>query len=192
MPSVFTPLLAEGREAQLDLGLHGYAPCRITGFAGPDIFLQVDDRFADAGELTAYLLLDDGAGHLQALRGRVHHRGDGTALLHLTDAFSGQRRLFSRAPLVLPAHVRGVQDGAEWDTFTRDISAGGVGLTRQPAWDGDEHLAVTLSLGADVDIEFTGVVLRVGDDAIGLQFRAIDAGTRALLAELALAYHRQR
>jgi hypothetical protein len=193
MRATFTPLLAEGRPAQLDLGLHGCSPCHITGFAGPEIYLHVEGH-AFEGELPAYLLLDGGADHMQALRGRARRSGDdGSAVLHLTDAFSGQRRLFSRAPLVLPAHVTTLGgSGGVWDTFTRDVSAGGVGLTRQAAWDGEEHCAVTLSFGADVSIDFEGRILRVSDDNLGVGFTRIAAGSRALLAELALAFHRLR
>jgi hypothetical protein len=193
MPATFTPLLAEGRHAQLDLGLHGCSTCRITGFAGPEIYLHLDGHTFE-GELPAYLLLDDGGEQMQALRGRARRSGDdGTAVLHLTDAFSGQRRLFSRAPLVLPAHVRPLGGGGEvWDTFTRDISAGGVGLGLRTSWDGNELVGVTISLGADVDIDFEGRVLRVGPDSLGVGFTRVDAGARALLGELALAFHRLR
>jgi hypothetical protein len=192
MHTTFTPLLAEGRHAQLDLGLHGCVSCRITGFAGPEIYLHLDGH-AFEGEVPAYLLLDAGDDHMQAVRGRARRLGDdGTAVLRLTDAFSGQRRLFSRAPLVLPAHVRAVGEGAVWDTFTRDIGAGGVGLAVQPGWDGSEHIAVRLALGADVTIDFDGRVLRAGDDSLGVGFTRIDPDARVLLGELTLAFHRSR
>jgi hypothetical protein len=190
MHTTFTPLLAEGRHAQLDLGLHGCVSCRITGFAGPQIYLHVAGH-AFEGEVPAYLLLDGGGDHMQAVRGRARRLGDdGTAVLHLTDAFSGQRRLFSRAPLVLPAHVRPLGGGEVWDTFTRDISAGGVGLVLQPGWDGNDRIAVTLALGADVSIDFEGRVLRAGPDGLGVGFTRIEPDARVLLGELTLAFHR--
>jgi PilZ domain len=187
--AVFTPLLAEGRCAQLDLGLAGSAPCRITGFAGPQVFLAVEDRlFADGEAHAGYLLLDGGDEHIQALRGKVRRIAPGRAVMQLTDPFSGQRRLFSRAPLVLPAHVGGAS-GGEWDTFTRDVSAGGVRLARQSGWDGGDECTLTLRLGDDLRISVAAEVCRVSEDSLGLRFTRIEPEHRALLAELAVAYH---
>ena len=190
MPSaVFTPLLAEGRVAQLDLGAAGSGSCRIIGFAGPKVFLAVDDRLlSDGAPHAGYLLLDGGDEHIQAVRGIVRRGEAGTAVMELTDAFTGQRRMFSRAPLVLAAHVVGLF-GKEWDTFTRDISAGGMRLARQAGWDGHAQCTVTLRLGDNAQVTAEAEVCRVSGDSLGVRFTRIDPEDRALLAELALAYH---
>jgi hypothetical protein len=190
MPSAtFTPLLSEGRLGQLDLGLNGCAPCRITGFAGRDVFLKVEERlFADGRVLPGYLLLDD-RGTLQAVRGTAEQTGPGGAVLHLSDGVAGQRRLFSRAPLVLPAHVRDLDSERRWDTFTRDVSAGGVRIARDPESDDrSRRSAITLSVG-DARFVAEAVTTHVGSDGIGMRFVLIEPEHRALLAELALAYH---
>jgi hypothetical protein len=190
MPVSFTPRLAEGRRAQLDLGPAGARDCRITGFAGAQVFLAVDDAlFADGDAHAGYLLLDGGDEHLQAVRGRVVRGGPGVAVMHLADPFSGQRRTFSRAPLVLPVGVRG-EDGDEWDTVTRDISAGGLALARQPAWHGERRATLTVRVGSEVRFSAEAEVRRVSAASLGMSFTRIADTHRALLAELALAYHR--
>jgi hypothetical protein len=187
---MFTPLLAEGRSAQLDLGVAGSHSCRITGFAGPQVFLDVDDAmFAHGERQSGYLLLNDGD-DLHAVRGEAEHAGPGRAVMRLTDTFRGQRRLFSRAPVVRPVHVRGLGDGgAEWDTFTRDISAGGLSLARQSAWDGAERCALRIRLSAEVHVEVEAEVRRVSADTLGMRFLSIAPEHRALLAELAVAHY---
>ena len=190
MPTAtFTPLLSEGRLGQLDLGLNGCEPCRITGFAGRDVFLKVEDHlFAEGSVLPGYLLLDD-SGTLQAVRGTVERTGADSAVLHLSDGVAGQRRLFSRAPLVLPAHVRDLDSERRWDTFTRDVSAGGVRIARDAAFDDrTQRSAITLTV-ADVRFVAEVVTTHVASDGIGMRFVNIQPEHRALLAELALAYH---
>lgn len=188
----FTPFLSEGRRGQLDLGLHGCSDCRVSGFAGRDVFLDVRRTpLEDEGPVTAYLMLED-AGVMQALRGIVRTGpAPGTAVLHLTDEFVGQRRMFSRAPLALRAKLRGLAEGAqEWDTFTRDLSAGGLRVARRPEWDGAEAVQVTLLPAPDVRLVLEAEVVRVDDDGLGLRFTRIEPAERALLAELTIAYHR--
>jgi hypothetical protein len=190
MPTAtFTPLLAEGRLGQLDLGVKGCEPCRITGFAGRDVFLKVEDRlFSEAGVLPGYLLLDD-RGTLQAVRGTAEHTGPGSAVLRLSDGVAGQRRLFSRAPLVLPAHLRDLDSERHWDTFTRDVSAGGLRIARSAtADDRSQRSAITLTI-ADVRFVAEAVTTHVASDGIGMRFVHIEPEHRALLAELAIAYH---
>jgi hypothetical protein len=188
MAAVFTPLLAEGRPAQLDLGPAGSRPCRILGFAGPQVFLAVDDAlFAEDQVHTGYLLLDSGDEHMQAVRGRVRLTEPGKALMELTDAFAGQRRLFSRAPLVLPVQVEG--SAGEWDTFTRDISAGGMRIARQSGWDGAERCTLRIRVGDELRIPVEAEICRVSEDSLGVRFAQIAPDHRALLAELAIAYH---
>jgi hypothetical protein len=185
----FTPLLSEGRTGHLDLGLNGCEPCRITGFAGPDVFLKIDGRlFSEGRVLPGYLLLDDG-GTLQAVRGAAERTGPGAAVLHLSDSVGGQRRMFSRAPLVLPARVRDLDSERCWDTFTRDISAGGLRIARSSATDDrSARSAITLSI-ADVQVVAEAVTTHVSSDGIGVRFVRIEPDHRAALAELALAYH---
>jgi hypothetical protein len=190
--SAFMPLLAEGTRGQLDLGIHGCSDCRVAGFAGPNVFLEVRDG-VHLGEESqpAYLVLEDGS-QLRAMRGRVE-RGDlpGTAVLRMTDSFPGQRRLFSRAPLAVRTHVRSLgPGGSEWDTFTGDIGAGGVRLARRPEWDGATGCELTLAPAESVQIVVEAAVVRVEPDALGLRFTRIEPSARALLAELALAFHR--
>jgi hypothetical protein len=188
MSALFSPLLAEGRRAQLDLGVDGCAPCRIAGFAGPDVFLDVDHVIFEAGDqLPAYLLLDDGI-QAHALRGRVSRGEPGQAVLRLTDSFQGQRRLFSRAPFVIRATLR--TEGGEWQTRTRDLSAGGVGVERPQGWDGSTRCEVALLVSEGVEIGVEAEVVRDAGGSLGLRFLSIAPDERALLAQLALAFHR--
>jgi hypothetical protein len=188
--ATFTPLLAEGALARLDLGLAGACDARITGFAGAHVYLAVrDELFAEGRIQPGYLLLDRGGEHLHAVRGEAEHTGPGTAVMQLTDAFSGQRRVFSRAPLVLAATVRS-PSGAEWDTVTRDISAGGVALARRPGWDGAPACTLTLRIGAEIAFSAEAEVRRESELTLGMRFTEIAPEHRAMLAELALAYHR--
>jgi hypothetical protein len=192
MSVTFTPFIAEGRHAQLDLGVHGCSDCRIAGFAGSDVYLDVrDGLLQDARARPAYLLLEDGD-QLRAVRGRVEAgRTSGTAVLRVTDAFSGQRRLFSRAPLAVRTHVRSIATGgSEWDTFTRDISAGGVALARRPEWDGAMTCELTLAPAEGVGVVVQADVVRIEEHALGLRFTGIEPSDRVLMAELALAFHR--
>jgi hypothetical protein len=191
MSTTSTPLLEEGRHAQLDLGVHGCSDCRIAGFAGADVFLDIGGRILPAGMTPAYLLLEHDDS-LRAVRGRVHSDGTGgPAVLRVTDAFPGQRRLFSRAPLAVRTHVRSLRTGtSEWDTFTRDISAGGVALARRAEWDGAMDCELTLAPAEAVRIVVQAAVVRIEEHALGLRFTEIDAADRALMAELALAFHR--
>jgi hypothetical protein len=182
-------MLTEGSEGMLDLGVGGCAPCRVTGFAGRRVFLQVHTAAATAeGVVSGYLLLED-AGRMQALRGRVESVGDGTAVLLLTDAFDGQRRVFSRAPLVLRARLC-ADEGAGSATFTRDLSAGGVAVDRPDGWDGRRRCAVEIELAPGVTVQAHADVVRDGGAELGLRFTEIGSEARGMLAELALAYHR--
>jgi hypothetical protein len=192
MSTAFTPFIAEGRTAQLDLGVHGCSDCRIAGFAGADVFLDVREGLLPGGEeRPAYLLLEDGD-KLRAMRGRVEAgRTAGTAVLRVTDPFTGQRRLFSRAPLAVRTHVRSlVADATEWDTFTRDVSAGGVSLARRAEWDGAMTCELTLAPAEAVRIVVEAEVVRIEEHALGMRFTAIEPSGRLLMAELALAFHR--
>jgi hypothetical protein len=90
---------------------------------------------------------------------------------------------------VLPVHVR-PDAGAEWDTFTRDISAGGLAIARESAWDGAERCELTVRVGSEVRFTAEATVRRVSQASLGMSFVRIADEHRALLAEPALAYHR--
>jgi hypothetical protein len=189
MSSTTERMLTEGTEGTLDLGIGGSAPCRVTGFAGRRVFLQVHAAATTTeGVAAGYLLLEDG-GRMQALRGRVESVGEGAAVLVLTDAFDGQRRLFSRAPLVLRARLC-ADEGAGLPTFTRDLSAGGVAVDRPDGWDGRVGCAMEIELAPRVTVQAHAHVVRDGGGELGLRFTEIDTEDRGMLAELALAYHR--
>ena len=73
-------------------------------------------------------------GQLQALRGQIGEPAGEEVVLRLIDDIRlGQRRVFSRAPLELPARLRAGDGGPEWSTRTLDISAGGVCVAREGA-----------------------------------------------------------
>ena len=118
MATGFASALSEGQPAQLDLG-EDAVPCLVVGFTGADVVLAPSAELPEdalSPGLTTYLLIDAG-GTLQALKAEVRRAGtDGELVATLLDPFRlGQRRTFSRAPLVLPAHLRplGGQDAAE-------------------------------------------------------------------------------
>src|SRR3954454_989903 len=140
MATGFASALSEGQPAQLDLGDEA-VPCLVVGFTGADVVLapsaELPPDALEQGRLTTYLLIDAG-GTLQALKAEVRPAGtDGELVATLLDPFRlGQRRTFSRAPLVLPSHLRplGDEDTPPKTTFSRDISAGGMRVARQTSY----------------------------------------------------------
>jgi c-di-GMP-binding flagellar brake protein YcgR len=145
--------------------------------------------------LTTYLLIEAG-GSLQALKARIAPGyADGELIATLLDPFRlGQRRSFSRAPLVLPAHVRPAGDSEPpATTFTRDISAGGLRVARQSSYREADLQEVVLGLvQANREIRATAETVRVTAADVSLRFTGIDAEDRLLLAQLTFAYHRRR
>jgi hypothetical protein len=143
----------------------------------------------------AYLLIEAG-GMLHALKAAVRPGyADGELVATLLDPFRlGQRRNFSRAPIVLPAHLRPVgADEKPWTTFTRDVSAGGLRVARQSAYrEAAAHEVVLGLVQADREIRATAVAVRVTDSDVSLSFTDIGAEDRLLLAQLTFAYHRRR
>src|SRR5438046_853312 len=136
MPTHFV----EGALATLDLAWDTEPLlCRVVAFGRDDVLLaphKALDGLQQAalrrGE-DAYLLLDAGS-DLRALRCRpssLTEAGDVVALI--TDGIRlGQRRMFSRADLVLPTSVTPLGGAGEpLMTFTRNVGAGGVRLARQ-------------------------------------------------------------
>ena len=185
------PRLVEGQPARLDIGES--LPCRVIGFSGPDVVLALGHQpeTPPAPGDPAYLLIESG-GRIQAVRGHIGIPAGDEIILRLSDDIRlGQRRIFSRAPLALPARVRSRHGGDEWSTVTRDVSAGGVCVAREGADPGDGSLEVRIQV-ADHEVVAEAVAVRVTGDDLGLRFEAIERDDRMLLASLALAYHRRR
>lgn len=196
MATGFASALSEGQPAQLDLGEEA-VPCLVVGFQGSDVMLAPGSALPEdaIGPRTiAYLLIEAG-GMLHALKAHIREGyTDGELVATLLDPFRlGQRRNFSRAPIVLPAHLRPAGDeDTPWTTFTRDVSAGGVRVARQSGYRGGGHHEVVLGLvQADREISATATEVRVTDADLSLSFVEIAAEDRLLLAQLTFAYHRR-
>jgi hypothetical protein len=197
MATGFASALTEGQPAQLDLGEEA-VPCLVVGFSGADVVLAPSGEIppeAIAPGTSSYLLIDAG-GSLQALKAQVRPGlAEGELVATLLDPFRlGQRRNFSRAPLVMPAHLRPLgEEDSPATTFTRDISAGGLRVARQSSYREAEHHEVVLGLvGADREIRTTATPVRVTDADVSLSFTQIEAADRLLLGQLTFAYHRRR
>lgn len=195
MATGFASALSEGQPAQLDLGEEA-VPCLVVGFSGPDVVLapggQIPEEAIDPGNVS-FLLIEAG-GTLHALKAQVREGfSDGELVATLLDPFRLQRRMFSRAPLVLPAHLRplGSQD-QQVTTFTRDISAGGLRVARQSAYEpADVHEVVLGLVQANREIKATAETVRATDKDVSLRFVAIAPEDRLILAQLTFAYHRR-
>jgi hypothetical protein len=194
----FASALSEGQPAQLDLGEEA-VPCLVVGFTGAHVVLAprgpMPDDVIGATGLIAYLLIEAG-GSLHALKAHIHAGvSDGEVIATLLDPFRlGQRRNFSRAPLVLPAHLRPAGDtDAPATTFTRDISAGGLRVAKQSSYrEAELHDVVIGLVQANREIRATAETVRVTDQDVSLRFTHIEAEDRLLLAQLTFAYHRRR
>jgi PilZ domain len=192
----FGSALSEGQPAQLDLGEEA-VPCLVVGFDGADIVLAFQESpeggLPDNG--ISFLLIE-ADGRLHALKSFVRPgNAPSEYVATLLDPFRlGQRRNFSRAPLVLPAHLRPDGDDAErWATFTRDISAGGLRVARQSSYrEAGIHDVVIGLVQVDREIRAKAAPVRVTDSDLSLSFTAIGAEDRLLLAQLTFAYHRRR
>jgi hypothetical protein len=197
MATGFASALSEGQPAQLDLGDEA-VPCLVVGFTGADVVLAPSEPLPEdalAPGSTSYLLIDAG-GSLQALKAKVRPAGpDGELVATLLDPFRlGQRRTFSRAPLVLPAHLHPVAaDSPPKTTFTRDISAGGLRVARQSSYEpADVHSVVIGLVQAGREIKATAETVRETATDVSLSFVEIEAEDRLILAQLTFAYHRRR
>src|ERR1700754_5098608 len=139
MATGFASALSEGQPAQIDLGEEA-VPCLVVGFTGADVMLApsgpVPEDAIGPGGIIAYLLIEAG-GSLQALNAHIRPGfSDGELIATLLDPFRlGHHRNSSRAPLVLPAHLRpaGSTDDPK-TTFTRDVSAGGLRISKQSSY----------------------------------------------------------
>ena len=196
MATGFGSALSEGQPAQLDLGDEA-VPCLVVGFNGADIVLAFQEMPEDGlPENGISFLLIEAEGRLHALKSYVRPgSGENEYVATLLDPFRlGQRRNFSRAPLVLPAHLRpDGDDGERWTTFTRDISAGGVKVARQSSYrEAGIHDVVIGLVQVDREIKAKAEPVRVTDADVSLSFTEIGAEDRLLLAQLTFAYHRRR
>jgi PilZ domain len=195
MKTGFGSALSEGQLAQLDLGTEA-VPCHVVGFNGADIVLAFDkepDNGLPANGISFLLIEFDG--RLHALKAYVRAgSGEGEYVATLLDRFRlGQRRNFSRAPLVLPVHLRPLGDDEKpWTSFTRDLSAGGLRVARQASYREAEYHEIAIGLvGAGREIRATATPVRVTDTELSLSFTAIEPEDRLLLAQLTFAYHRR-
>jgi hypothetical protein len=197
MATGFASALSEGQPAHLDLGEEA-VPCLVVGFSGADVVLAPGGEVpADAiGPRNVSFLLIEADGNLHALKAHVRPGySAGELVATLLDPFRlGQRRNFSRAPLVLPAHLRPAGDSEPPSTtFTRDISAGGLRVARQSSYrEADLHEIVIGLVQANREIRVTAETVRVTDQDVSLSFTDIEAEDRLLLAQLTFAYHRRR
>jgi hypothetical protein len=192
----FGSALSEGQPAQLDLGEEA-VPCLVVGFNGADIVLAFQEMPEDGlPENGISFLLIEAEGRLHALKSFVRPgSAENEYVATLLDPFRlGQRRNFSRAPLVLPAHLRpDGDDGERWTTFTRDISAGGLRVARQSSYrEAGVHDVVIGLVQVDREIKAKAAPVRVTDADVSLSFTEIGAEDRLLLAQLTFAYHRRR
>jgi hypothetical protein len=196
MATGFASALSEGQPAQLDLGEEA-VPCLVVGFSGAEVVLAPGGEVPEdaIGPATlAYLLIEAG-GTLHALKAHVRAGfGEGELVATLLDPFRlGQRRTFSRAPLVLPAHLRPVGDeNPPVTSFTRDISAGGLRVARQSSYrEADVHEVVLGLVQAGREIKGTAETVRETNKDISLSFVDIQPEDRLILAQLTFAYHRR-
>jgi hypothetical protein len=196
MATGFGSALSEGQPAQLDLGDEA-VPCLVVGFDGADIVLAFKQH--PEGGLPPNgisFLLIEAEGRLHALKAHVRLGSvENEFVATLLDPFRlGQRRNFSRAPLVLPAHVRPYGDDEKpWTTFTRDVSAGGLRVARQSSYrEAALHEVVIGLVQANREIKALATPARVTATDVSLSFTEIDAEDRLLLGQLTFAYHRRR
>jgi hypothetical protein len=196
--SSFASALSEGQLAQLDVGGDEALRCVVAGFTGADVVLAIrgeipEDTPLDA-DSTAFLVLETG-GKLHALKAILRPSdSDGEVMVTLTDPFRlGQRRLFSRAPLVFPAHLRPAgETDKPWTTFTRDISAGGLRVARQSTYrEAAEHEVIIGLVQVNHEISARAEVVRATATDLSLSFTDVAPEDRLLLAQLTFAYHRR-
>jgi PilZ domain len=198
--------LVEGALVSLDVGREAEPLlCRIVAFGGDDVVLHpnakpdVDQQAALVAGVESYLLLDAG-NDLHALRCKPSKPTEaGDVVAEITDRFRlGQRRMFSRADLVLPVTVTpldaaGQPAGEAWKTFTRDVSAGGVRLARQSGYVQAGKHAVVIQLPAgERPVETVVDIRRETDKDLGMRFLTIEADDRVRLEQAAIIWQRTR
>src|SRR4051812_28409333 len=198
--------LVEGALVSLDVGREAEPLlCRIVAFGGDDVVLHPrrepdeDQRIALERGAESYLLLDAG-NDVRALRCKPSAPTEaGDVVAEITDQFRlGQRRMFSRADLVLPATVTpldatGQPAGESWKTFTRDVSAGGVRLARQSGYEPATRHAVVIQLPAgERPVETVVEIKRETATDLGMCFLSIEPDDRVRLEQAAIIWTRTR
>ena len=198
--------LVEGALVSLDVGRDAEPLlCRIVAFGGDDVVLapkrepDIDQHAALTRRAESYLLLDAG-NDLHALRCRPSKPDEsGDVVAEITDQFRlGQRRMFSRADLVLPVTVTpldgaGQPAGEAWKTFTRDVSAGGVRLARQSGYSAAARHAVVIQLPAgERPVETIVEIRRETATDLGMCFVTIEPDDRVRLEQAAIIWTRTR
>ncbi len=196
--------LVEGALVSVDIAADAQPlVCRVVAFGGDDVVLSPtavpdgDQHAALERGGEAFLLLD-GGNELRALRCRVTERTEqGDVVAEIVDPFRlGQRRTFSRAALVLPALVTPLGEGGKpagetWQTFTRDVSAGGLRIARQSGYAAARLHAVVLDVpGGEDPIEAVVEVRRESEEDLGVRFAAISAGDRLRLERATITWLR--
>jgi hypothetical protein len=192
----------EGALASLDLARDTQPLlCRIIAFGRDDVVLAPHGRLDllqhDAltrGE-DAYLLLDAGS-DLRALRCRPSAVTDaGDVVAQITDGIRlGQRRMFSRADLVVPTTVAPLDgSGAPWMTFTRNVGAGGVRLARQSGYVAAVRHGVEIQLpGEEWPVGAVAEIRHETADDFGMSFVTIEPDDRMRLEQAAITWQRRR
>jgi hypothetical protein len=198
--------LVEGALVSLDVGRDAEPLlCRIVAFGGDDVVLHPnrdpdeDQQMALAAGVESYLLLDAG-NDVRALRCKPSKPTEaGDVVAEITDQFRlGQRRMFSRADIVLPATVTALDRAGEvvgepWKTFTRDVSAGGVRLARQSGYAQAARHAVVIQLPAgERPVETVVEIRRETASDLGMCFVTIEPDDRMRLEQAAIIWTRTR
>jgi hypothetical protein len=198
--------LIEGALVSLDVGREAEPLlCRIVAFGGDDVVLHpksepdADQKMVLERGDESYLLLDAG-NDVRALRCKPSKPTEaGDVVAEITDQFRlGQRRMFSRADLVLPVTVTpldaaGQPAGESWKTFTRDVSAGGVRLARQSGYTQAVRHAVVIQLPAgERPVETVVEIRRETGTDLGMCFVTIEPDDRVRLEQAAIIWTRTR
>jgi hypothetical protein len=201
-----TAQLVEGALVSLDVGRDAEPLlCRIVAFGGDDVVLHpnkepdADQQTALAHGVESYLLLDAG-NDVRALRCKPSKPTEaGDVVAEITDQFRlGQRRMFSRADIVLPVTVTALDGagqavGESWKTFTRDVSAGGVRLARQSGYvPGARHSVVIQLPAGERPVETVVEIKRETATDLGMCFVTIEPDDRVRLEQAAIIWTRTR
>src|SRR4051794_24968570 len=190
-------VIAEGDTVALDRGgdvrVLEYS---IVAFLGPSIVLRpvlaarltTPDAPDEGAQVYLLVPVSDG---LRALAGSVRPLDPPLIVFEMSDSFSlGQRRWWSRAPVVLRARLEPRGGGPPpTDTETVDVSPGGVKVKRQPGMPVWPRYTVVLSgdlLGEPLTAE--AVPARAEPSQLGLRFTDVAAQDQQRLAALVLAH----
>jgi hypothetical protein len=193
------PILHEGARVTLDAGGDtDMLSCRVVGLTGDELALlplrppgpPVWRRLAMRGQV---LVLFEAGGQMRALRGAAAGvRPGGFLAVALTDDFRlGQKRRHSRAPLSLPVTLTEPADGDAWSSVSLDLSAAGVRVQRPDVPEPARSGTITLAL-LDGDAAAAASLVQGREDWLAYRLERVDDATRARLAALVLAYHRQQ